>query len=141
MSKKLIKLTESDLHRIVKESVDNVINEAYGTPTQDSIRWNRELDAAGDSLNDDELSGYGGLQTFRNIIKYAHEIYGQCGNLRKMEKLFPGYAAKIEKKTQEIDSIIQLAIRKAQMMDGEHPSKDIRYPNVSNMNLRPDAWG
>lgn len=33
MSKKLIRLTESDLHRIVKESVNKVLNEA--TPTEE----------------------------------------------------------------------------------------------------------
>lgn len=30
MSKKLIRLTEGDLHRIVKESVNRIIKEAYG---------------------------------------------------------------------------------------------------------------
>ena len=32
MNKKLIRLTESDLHRIVKESVNRVLNEAYRDP-------------------------------------------------------------------------------------------------------------
>ena len=32
MNKKLIRLTESDLHRIVKESVDNLLNEIGDTP-------------------------------------------------------------------------------------------------------------
>lgn len=32
--KKLIRSTESDLHRIVKESVNKMLNEAYGTPSQ-----------------------------------------------------------------------------------------------------------
>ena len=32
MNKKLIRLTESDLHRIVKESVNRVLNEAYKDP-------------------------------------------------------------------------------------------------------------
>lgn len=30
--KKVIRLTESDLHRIVKKSVKRIMNEAYGTP-------------------------------------------------------------------------------------------------------------
>ena len=32
MNKKLIRLTESDLHRIVKESVNEILNEIGGTP-------------------------------------------------------------------------------------------------------------
>ena len=140
MERKIIRLTESGLHNIVKESVDKVIKEAYGTPSQDAIRWNKELDAAGNSLNNEYLSGYGGLQTFRGIIKSAHEIYDRCQDLRRMERMFPGYAARIEKKVAEIDSIVQLAIRKAQMFDGEHPTKDYRYPAVSNMKLNPKPW-
>ena len=36
MNKKLIRLTESDLHRIVRESVNNVITELFDSPkTQD----------------------------------------------------------------------------------------------------------
>jgi len=31
MNKKIIRLTESDLHRIVKESVNNILNEWHGT--------------------------------------------------------------------------------------------------------------
>ena len=32
MNKKMIRLTESDLHRIVKESVNKVLKEAYKDP-------------------------------------------------------------------------------------------------------------
>jgi len=32
MNKKIIRLTESDLHRIAKESVDNLLNEIGDTP-------------------------------------------------------------------------------------------------------------
>lgn len=34
MNKKQIKLTESDLKQIVKESVSKILNEAYGTPSK-----------------------------------------------------------------------------------------------------------
>ena len=33
-SKKIIKLTESDLHRIVKESVNRILNECMGDETR-----------------------------------------------------------------------------------------------------------
>lgn len=35
MNKKQIRLTESDLKQIVKESVSRILNEAYGTPSND----------------------------------------------------------------------------------------------------------
>jgi len=35
MNKKLIRLTESDLHRIVKESVDKILKETFADPTID----------------------------------------------------------------------------------------------------------
>ena len=47
MTKKLIRLTESDLHNIVKESVNKILNEAYGTPdkgTRNSINSYRHLE-------------------------------------------------------------------------------------------------
>ena len=42
MNKKLIRLTESDLHRIVKESVKRVLNEDVRTYSADELRqkWN-----------------------------------------------------------------------------------------------------
>lgn len=41
MIKKLIKLTESDLHRIIKESVKQVLNESsnYGITYEDTMQW------------------------------------------------------------------------------------------------------
>ena len=35
MNKKLIKLTESDLHRIVKETVDRIISHRFNDRTQE----------------------------------------------------------------------------------------------------------
>lgn len=34
MSKKLVRLTEGDLHRIIKESVNNILNEVLDEPTE-----------------------------------------------------------------------------------------------------------
>ena len=47
MNKKQIRLTESDLKQIVKESVNKILNEAYGTPdkgTRNSINSYRHLE-------------------------------------------------------------------------------------------------
>lgn len=46
MNKKLIRLTESDLKQIVKESLNKILNEAYGTPPKKDIEVaNRYSDA------------------------------------------------------------------------------------------------
>ena len=52
--KQRIKLSESTLHRIIKESVNKMLNEAYGTPTnQDkATMWNLN------NTKDGSLSGF-----------------------------------------------------------------------------------
>lgn len=74
MNKKLIRLTESDLHRIVKESVNKILNEAktirkveyskmpYDKKTQQDIDWrnyqNRINQSAEYVDDDDYVGGY-----------------------------------------------------------------------------------
>jgi hypothetical protein len=41
MNKKLIRLTESDLHKIVKESVNRILNEVSWTDSEDNIHSNQ----------------------------------------------------------------------------------------------------
>ena len=50
MNKELIRLTESDLHRIVNESVNKILKEAYGTPSSQDY-W------AAQSINDTDFGG------------------------------------------------------------------------------------
>ena len=44
MNKKLIRLTESDLHRIVKESVNRILNERVHNFKPNEFDWDEELD-------------------------------------------------------------------------------------------------
>lgn len=37
-----IRLTESDLHRVIKESVNKVLNEEFGVDLEDTLRWVRK---------------------------------------------------------------------------------------------------
>ena len=53
MNKKQIRLTESDLKQIVKESVNKILNEAYGTMPKDDIKRAANLDAASQSRFDE----------------------------------------------------------------------------------------
>ena len=53
MNKKQIRLTESDLKQIVKESVNKILSEAYGTMPKDDIKGAANLDAASQSRFDE----------------------------------------------------------------------------------------
>jgi len=53
MNKKQIRLTESDLKQIVKESVNKILSEAYGTMPKDDIKRAANLDAASQSRFDE----------------------------------------------------------------------------------------
>lgn len=56
MSKKLIRLTESDLHRVIKESVNKILNEMDGTELNDFGYNARELRNMLGDYDDDELN-------------------------------------------------------------------------------------
>ena len=70
MSRKLVRLTESDLHRIIKESVNNVINEAHVIDKQFG------------------MSRFPG--SFENALVDAWRL-ADNGNKRKLEQAFPDY--------------------------------------------------
>ena len=53
MNKKQIRLTESDLKQIVKDSVGKILSEAYGTMPKDDIKRAANLDAASQSRFDE----------------------------------------------------------------------------------------
>lgn len=53
MNKKQVRLTESDLKQIVKESVNKILSEAYGTMPKDDIKRAANLDAASQSRFDE----------------------------------------------------------------------------------------
>ena len=67
--KKLIRLTESDLHRIVKESVKRVLNEVGETPNGQrklgALQARKVINADGDSVDD----------LFNNQSKEGGEVY------------------------------------------------------------------
>ena len=70
MSKKIVRLTESDLHRIIKESVNNIINEAHVI---------------------DKQFGMGGFAgSFENALVDAWRL-ADNGNRKKLEQAFPDY--------------------------------------------------
>lgn len=66
MNKNLIKLTESDLHRVVNESVKKVLKEAYGTPSEADEKEKYKLTCEY-GLCDEQLKHY--LDGLREISK------------------------------------------------------------------------
>ena len=85
MNKKLIRLTESDLHRIVKQSVNKVLKEGVG----DSVKIYNDLSGLLDKARDlsGELidSAYNDGQ--KGLIRIATTIQNALWNLReRLEK-------------------------------------------------------
>ena len=63
MNKKQVRLTESDLKQIVKQSVNKILNEAYGTPSDEDrkahsdLEWsNAGVPGVRDFTNNDEIA-------------------------------------------------------------------------------------
>jgi hypothetical protein len=74
MNKKLIRLTEQDLHRIVKESVNGVLNEGFWGNMGSAIRGAYNGYQANQSMQNN--ARYGNTS---NIAKYINDLYEQVG--------------------------------------------------------------
>ena len=73
MNKKLIRLTETDLHRIVGESVNNIVNEAYGTMSYyDELKLKHLEKEMSPQFNDD-------THDFDNIVRASIHIKRTLG--------------------------------------------------------------
>lgn len=129
MNNKLIRLTEQDLHRIVKESVSKIVNEAYGTaPKADqeivkNIEDGPELDWDNVETDEEKRSFDGAFQLdkvltdlynniweyfcdYNSYVKYGakpfdcEETYWDTQNEKLDDKLFR-YAAAIRNKIRD----------------------------------------
>ena len=95
MNNKLIKLTESDLHKIVKESVDKIVNEGF---------WNNALSAIGRGVQDyransridkmkanqNNINQMGGMQSQSQKDQLQLSNYAQ--NLKQSAEFIANYA-------------------------------------------------
>lgn len=80
MANKLVRLTEGDLHRIIKESVKNVLNEAKVTPSKYNSNFYDENEIDGDDFSVGKSYETGSLSkpVQRNIMykgKYAGQMH------------------------------------------------------------------
>ena len=76
MNKKLIRLTESDLHRIVEESVANILSENEIEEGWFGDKWNQTKSAVGTAFNKDGGSMGQRLQNERKNWNTQGELNG-----------------------------------------------------------------
>lgn len=129
MNKKQIRLTESDLKQIVKESVNKILSEAYGTPdkgTQNAINNIRNLEVGNNdysSLN----SIYKQLLNTRNSVDEwttsveTMDSDGIRSYNRSISRKYSEYLVK------QIDAAIRtckILMNKRVMNQGEQPDED-----------------
>jgi hypothetical protein len=123
MNKKLIRLTESDLHRIIKKSVSNIIKEAYGTPSLDDMAAQKALMGGSSNSN-------GEINRLNRIAQYIGELQMLANTLVDVDTLssqpsMRGYANAFLNKIDELDDIYQQIRRVKTMELGMQP--DAKY--------------
>ena len=135
MAKKLIRLTESDLHKIVKESVKR-IQEAYGTPTKaDAERQSNLIDAQSVFGGDDELSSN---ENVDRMTKEVSRIMRISDELRTssyaIEAYEPKYSSILNSLSQKVRTVGQNMANQEQMKTGEQPVSmdNLRYWKMIN---------
>ena len=121
MEKKLVKLTEGDLHRIVKESVKKIMQEAYGTPTRADDKRLSYLDDAGGLGGEEELRG----TSADNITKKIAHISGLASELHytamALGDEYDRYSTILDNLAQKIDYVATNMSNQEQMKTGEQP--------------------
>ena len=115
MNKKKIRLTESDLKQIVKESVNKIISEAYGSMTDDDAKLITKLDA--DRYSEDSF-----YSDFIRDLKFLHRrvrnyIYNNGSDVNSMNI----YLDKIEKDLKHSLKMAEQLKRLEIMNAGEQP--------------------
>ena len=123
MNKKLIRLTEEDLHRIVKQSVSQILGEAYGTP---SAYDRTKLQRADDAQN--MFTDYGG-RNFRDRDLHALTTIAQAADALHYNSHFlpPNYEKVVEKMAEKLSQISTYLQNKIQMKTGLQPTTGDNY--------------
>lgn len=137
VSMKKVRLTEGDLRRVVNESVDKVLNEAYGTPDSrtrtDLVNLGHTLrnydngdafasglkgyqDGSGDIHNKDLLIAFNNAYTALNDLKVS--LWEMDNDEWVVGK---SVFKQIYGKSEQLEKLIGYAIKKLQIASGEHP--------------------
>ena len=124
MNKKQIRLTESDLKQIVKESVNKILSEAYGTPPHDDFNFTSTL-KDGDYPED---SLYGTIKgNARRLLYTVRNAKFTSDNSMNI------YLDKIQKDLEHIIKIVQPLKKLEIMQRGVNPDS-IPYGNSRTYN-------
>ena len=136
-NKKQIRLTESDLHNIVKESVSKILSEAYGTMPHNDLLMHydyspyedKSLDA---NLHDTDYHKKGDIPRYYNWVPDLAKAYGEFK--RVANEAYPysyvgeRYMKKLRKELHNIEDILNRVIKIEKMDLGLDPYS----PNVRN---------
>ncbi len=118
MNKKLIRLTESDLHRIVKESVQRVLNEAYDY----SLRNTLPRDINGIPLRVGDKVTY----------------YNRTGNYDTIPYRIGGTIENIEKTDEGDGFVVTIQTKKRGTISTEWAKHDVEKDNSSGVSHHTD---
>ena len=136
MNKKQIRLTESDLKQIVKESVNKILSEAYGTMPHNDLLMHYDYspyeDKSLDSdLNDKDYHKKGDIPRYNWVPELA-KTYGEfkmvANDARPYSSVGQRYMEKLRKDLRNIEDILNRVIKIEKMDLGLDPYS----PNVRN---------
>lgn len=118
MNKKLIRLTESDLHIIVKESVQKVLNEAYDYSLRNALPR--------------DLNGI--------VLRVGDKVtyYNRSGNYDTIPYKIGGTIDNIEKTDEGDGFIVTIQTKKCGRISTEWAKHDIEKDNNSNISHHTD---
>ena len=118
MNKQVIRLTEGDLHKIIKESVNKILCEAYGTPSTNDAT---QLQKADDAQN--MFAKYGGGK-FKDRDLYALTTIAQVADTLHYNSHFlpPKYEEVVERMAKKLKTMSNYLQNKVQMNTGLQPT-------------------
>ena len=118
MNKRLIRLTEGDLHRIVKESVNKILSEAYDYSLRNTLP--RDLNGIALRVGD--------------IVTY----YNRTGNYDTIPYRIGGTIENIEKTDEGDGFVITIQTKKCGIISTEWAKHDVEKNNNSNVSHHTD---
>ena len=157
MNKKQIRLTESDLKQIVKESVNKILNEAYGTPNKWTTSATYNINQARNDdrnyiKNADNETVNASLADFLNdMLHVSDKLSDQNDVLRKLDGKYNPYASPsykpyvqaLYKIGDKLTFIVNRMISIANMEEGEQPDEyyDINHESYKQKQKRLNYGG
>ena len=152
MNKKQIRLTESDLKQIVKESVNKILNEAYGTPNKWTTSATYNINQARNDdrnyiKNADNEPVNASLADFLNdMLHVSDKLSDQNDVLRRLDGKYNPYASPsykpcvqaLYKIGDKLTFIVNRMISIANMEEGEQPDEyyDINHESYKQKQKR-----